>query len=77
MERTKTQIEESLKTFNRKTKELNTATCIIRALGRWLETRNEAYLRDIILYAAWLYTRDYLKTQDTVKALDKIKEMSR
>jgi uncharacterized protein (DUF934 family) len=77
MEQTKTKIEESIETFRRKTEEMQTANRIITSLQRWLDTGNEAYLKNIILHAAWLYTRDDAKAQDTVKALDKIKEMTK
>jgi uncharacterized protein (DUF934 family) len=77
MERTKTQIEQSIETFRRKTEEMQTANRIITGLQRWLDTGNDAYLKNIILHAAWLYTRDDAKAQDTVKALDRIKDMSR
>ena len=77
MEQTKTQIEESLETLQRKTEDIQTANRIITGLQKWIETSNQAYLKNIILHAVWLYTRDEAKAQDTVKTLDRLKYMNR
>jgi len=63
--------------INHDIKNLSAIHRIVHDIQRWLKGDNDEAIRDIILTAAWLYTRDGEKSRATVAALDKIKEMSK